>query len=42
MGLKDSERISAIVISPQNPDVVYVARSAMHLAPMKNARVYDH
>jgi len=37
MGLKDSERISAIVINPQNPDIVYVGALAMHSARTRSA-----
>ena len=40
MGLKDSEHISAIVINPQNPDVVYVGALGHAFAPNEERGVF--
>lgn len=40
MGLKDSERISAIVIHPQNPDVVYVGALGRAFGPNEERGVF--
>ncbi|MEP6919868.1 MAG: hypothetical protein ABI967_02000 [bacterium] len=40
MGLKDSERISAIVINPQNPDIVYVGALGHAFAPNEERGVF--
>ncbi|MDX6711766.1 MAG: hypothetical protein QOH96_2782 [Blastocatellia bacterium] len=40
MGLKDTERISAIVISPQNPDVVYVGALGHAFGPNEERGVF--
>ncbi len=40
MGLKDSERISAIVINPQNPDIVYVGALGHAFAPNDERGVF--
>ena len=40
MGLKDSERISAIVISPQNPEVVYVGALGHAFGPNEERGVF--
>lgn len=40
MGLKDSERISRIVIHPSNPDIVYVAAVGHAFAPNEERGVF--
>ncbi len=40
MGLKDSERISAIVINPQNPDIVYVGALGHAFGPNDERGVF--
>jgi photosystem II stability/assembly factor-like uncharacterized protein len=40
MGLRDSERISAIVIHPQNPDIVYVGALGHAFAPNEERGVF--
>jgi photosystem II stability/assembly factor-like uncharacterized protein len=40
MGLKDSEHISAIVINPQNPDIVYVGALGHAFAPNEQRGVF--
>jgi len=40
MGLKDTERISAIVIHPQNPDIVYVGALCHAFAPNDERGVF--
>ncbi len=40
MGLKDSERISAIAINPQNPDIVYVGALGHAFAPNEERGVF--
>src|SRR5436309_9926952 len=40
MGLKDTEHISAIVINPQNPEVVYVAAVGHAFAPNEERGVF--
>ena len=40
MGLKDSERISAIAIHPQNPDVVYIAALGHAFGPNEERGVF--
>src|SRR6185503_16882273 len=40
MGLKNSERISAIVINPQNPDVVYVGALGHAFGPNEERGVF--
>lgn len=40
MGLKDTERISAIVINPQNPDIVYVGALGHAFGPNDERGVY--
>ncbi len=40
MGLRDSERISAIVIHPQNPDIVYVGALGHAFGPNDERGVY--
>lgn len=40
MGLRDTERISAIVIHPQNPDVVYVGALGHAFAPNEERGVF--
>jgi photosystem II stability/assembly factor-like uncharacterized protein len=40
MGLKDSEHISAIVINPQNPDIVYVGALGHAFAPNEERGVF--
>ena len=43
MGLKDSERISAIAIHPQNPDIVYIGALGARLwSKRRTRRVHDH
>ena len=40
MGLKDSERISAIVINPQNPDIVYIGALGHAFGPNEERGVF--
>ena len=40
MGLKDSERISAIAIHPQNPDIVYVGALGHAFGPNEERGVF--
>jgi photosystem II stability/assembly factor-like uncharacterized protein len=40
MGLKDTERISAIAIHPQNPDIVYVGALGHAFGPNENRGVF--
>src|SRR5687767_13098492 len=40
MGLRESERVSAIAIHPQNPDVVYVAAQGHAFGPNDDRGVY--
>jgi photosystem II stability/assembly factor-like uncharacterized protein len=40
MGLRDSERISAIVVHPQNPDIVYVGALGHAFAPNEERGVF--
>lgn len=40
MGLRDTERISAIAIHPQNPDIVYVGALGHAFGPNENRGVY--
>src|SRR5678809_867257 len=40
MGLKDTERISAIVINPQNPDIVYIGALGHAFGPNEERGVF--
>ncbi len=40
MGLKDTERISAIAINPQNPDIVYVGALGHAFGPNEERGVF--